>query len=251
MKSNNKAEKDKRFGRVLWSFFTSLKLTISLMILLALVSIIGTVILQNASPDQYLRHYSFSTYNTLKTLGFLDMYHSWWFVLLIILLCINLLACSIKNFPRIWKSMTRSNPILDDEQVKTLPYVATIKKDLSLDEVRGKIIRIIKKHFGSPQETIVNGDCNLFAEKSKYFRLGIYITHASVIIILIGGLIGSFFGFEGNVNIIEGHSADRIVLQNSLSVMELGFEVRCDDLFKRHTAEVSLQCQSCKFGMVP
>jgi cytochrome c biogenesis protein len=170
-----------------------------------------------------------STYNTLRVLGLLDIYHSWWFILLLTLLCLNLLACSIKNFPRTWKRITRSKPILEDNQVKTLPFLATIKIDTSFDEARTRVAQTLKKHFSSPQETYLNGACHLFAEKAKYSRLGIYLTHASVMIILIGSLIGSFFGFKGSVNIIEGETVDRILLSKNFSYYELGFEVRCDD----------------------
>ena len=213
----------------LGKIFTSLKLTISLLIILALVSVIGTLILQNASPDQYLRHYSHFSYTALKTLGFLDVYHSWWFILLLILLCFNLLACSMKNLSRTWKTMTQSDLILHDDQIKILPLVATMKKDFSLEEAKRKVVKILEKHFASPKEILQNETYHIFAEKSKYSRLGIYITHASVIIILIGGMVGSIFGFKGNVNILEGRSADRIMIRNNHSVRELGFKVRCDN----------------------
>jgi cytochrome c biogenesis protein len=58
--------------------------------------------------------------------------------------------------------------------------------------------------------------------------LGFLITHLSVIIILIGGLIGSLWGLKGNVEIFEGASAHQIRLQNGF-MFDLGFEVRCDD----------------------
>ena len=56
------------------AFFASLKLTIFLLILLAMVSIIGTVIPQNMMQAEYLKVYKESTYATLKAVGFLDMY---------------------------------------------------------------------------------------------------------------------------------------------------------------------------------
>ncbi len=229
IQGNNKKGKKGNLIKKLKDFLTSLKLTIFLMIILALTSIVGTIIPQNALPDQYLRYYSLTTYQTLKALGFLDVYHSWWFILLLSFLCLNLLVCSLKSFPRIWKIITQPNPILNEEQIKALPYLITIKKDFSLDEIKERIIEILKKHFGPPRETFLNGTFHLFAEKSRFSRLGVFITHASVIIILAGGLIGSIFGFEGNVNIVEGQSIDRILIPGSHLVKELGFEVRCDE----------------------
>ncbi len=52
--------------------------------------------------------------------------------------------------------------------------------------------------------------------------------HAGVLVIILGAVIGSILGFDGNVNIPEGGSADRIELRGGKGVMELGFSVMCD-----------------------
>ena len=81
----------------LWDFFCSLKLTIVSLILLALTSIIGTVIQQNRSPEEYLQLYGEKLYRFFDALHFFDMYHSWWFLALLGLFCLNLVACSLKR----------------------------------------------------------------------------------------------------------------------------------------------------------
>ena len=54
------------------------------------------------------------------------MYHSWWFILLLSLLTINLIACSIKRLPRIWKTITQPVMVMDDSLEKTLSNCTTI-----------------------------------------------------------------------------------------------------------------------------
>ena len=222
---DKKTEESKKNGNV---FFTSLKFTLALLLLLAAVSIIGTVIPQNLSEGEYLRHYSLASYTVLKTLGIFDLYHSWWFILLLFLLSINLIACSIKNIPRTLKNLTQVSPVLTDDQIKSLSLKTRIDKEMSLNDTREQIVRILKKDFGSPKETLENGISHFFCEKARYSRLGFFITHVSVIIILIGGLIGSLWGFKGNVEIPEGGSIRHIRLQNG-PMFDLGFIVKCDD----------------------
>ncbi|RJQ41665.1 MAG: hypothetical protein C4550_01085, partial [Nitrospiraceae bacterium] len=53
-------------------------------------------------------------------------------------------------------------------------------------------------------ETKETGGYQLYAEKGNYSRLGVYITHLSILLILIGALIGIFFGFKGFLNLPEG-----------------------------------------------
>ena len=209
--------------------FQSLKLTISLFVILSVTSIIGTVIPQNASPAEYLKFYKESTYKILEGLGFLDMYHTWWFIALLILLCLNLLACSLKNFPRTWKAITRINPVLEDNQVRTLPFVESARMKSSLDNGRDSVSQALKKNFRSPKETVIDGTHHFFAEKAKYSRLGVYVTHVSIFLILGGGLIGVLFGFRGHVTIFEGNTIEKVMVSKKTATYELGFEVRCDD----------------------
>jgi cytochrome c biogenesis protein len=71
-------EKEKGFFPSPWDSLSSVRLTIPLLIVLAVVSIFGTLIPQNGTPEEYLRIYKFSTYKILRILGFLDMYHAGW-----------------------------------------------------------------------------------------------------------------------------------------------------------------------------
>jgi cytochrome c biogenesis protein len=76
-------------------------------------------------------------------------------------------------------------------------------------------------------ETAANG-FSLFGEKGRWTRLGVYVVHASVIFLLIGGLIGSIFGFDGYANIPEGEAVGSIRIGNGSKTLPLDFQIRCD-----------------------
>ncbi len=233
MENDKRPQKPKRphgSNNTAWGVLASVKLTIGLLIFLAFVSIIGTIIPQNASEAAYLRHYGPQAYAALRTLGFLDIYHSWWFNCLLALLSLNLLTCSARNIPRTWRIIRRADLTPDDTRLKSLPCVVSIRRKASPEEAKDLLITRVRKFLGSPVETADGETLHLFAEKAKYSRLGVYVTHASVIIILAGGLIGSLFGFKGNVTIVEGERASQIVVfQKGMSFKQLGFDIRCDD----------------------
>ena len=89
----------------------------------------------------------------------------------------------------------------------------------------------LKKWFGKQKRTETESAITLFSEKGRFSRLGVYITHLSIIIILIGGLIGSFYGFKGFVNILEGETIHQIYLRTRDKEIPkpIDFSVRCDD----------------------
>jgi cytochrome c biogenesis protein len=215
----------------LWDLLCSVRLSIFLLILLALASILGTLIKQNASPMEYAQQFGPGLYGFLNRLGLFDMYHSWWFRGILALLAINIISCSWTRFPRIWRKITRPQGEVDKVQVATLPYTKRLKRSLSPEEVAGKASSIIGGIFRKPLLSETNEATVIFAERGRMARLGVYITHLSILIILFGALIGSLFGFKGFVNIPEGKTIDRIFTRQRQGMMPktLGFKVRCDD----------------------
>jgi cytochrome c biogenesis protein len=222
------AKTEKKASEAVWEALSSLRLTIGLLIILAVVSIFGTVIPQNASPEEYLRVYKFSTYRILHILGFLDMYRSWWFVFLLALLSLNLIACSAGRFRLTWRQVFSPRARLDDPEWGSL----SPRKSLSLKgppaawvgPVRGGLAA----RFSPPKVIEEEGAAHFFAEKGKFSRLGVYFVHLGVLVILGGALIGFFYGFRGGVNLLEGETAGKLTLRNGRQVPFPGFQLKLE-----------------------
>ncbi|OGP89684.1 MAG: hypothetical protein A2156_00545 [Deltaproteobacteria bacterium RBG_16_48_10] len=228
-------EKEKGYDVILFDLFRSLKLTIFLLILLAILSIIGTVITQNAASEEYVQRYGVRLYEVLDFFNLFDMYHSWWFSTILLLLVVNLVACSLHRFPGVWKQFFRKSGAgaLEDSMVKILPYVERVSLKPNKTNLEERIRSQLKKGFKHQNRIETESTITLFSEKGKFSRLGVYIAHLSLIIILIGGLTGSrsLFGFKGFVNILEGETVDHIGIRMKDKVVEMSipFSVRCDD----------------------
>ncbi|MGQ9647843.1 MAG: cytochrome c biogenesis protein ResB [Thermodesulfobacteriota bacterium] len=225
-------QKEEGFIGVLFNLIRSVKLTIGLLILLAIVSIIGTLIKQNASSAEYIERYGVELYHVLNFFNLFDMYHSWWFSAILILLVVNLIACSIRRIQGIVRQVFRGSETkaLEDAAIRTLPYVERIRS-ASPSQREEEIQTGLKKWLGSPRRIETESSIMLFSEKGRFSRLGFPVTHLSILIILIGGLLGSVYGFRGFVNILEGETVDQVFLRikDKEVARPLGFKVRCDD----------------------
>ena len=210
----------------LWDFFCSLRLTIFLLIGLALTSIIGTVI-QQGPQREYLATLSETKIRLYSALGFFDMYHSWWFILLLYLLTLNLICCSIKRLPRVWKIVSEPVLVMDEAFQKSLTSVKELKLRGGKSELKDKLASLLKAEFAAPVVTERDGAYHLFAQKNRWCRLGVYVVHFSIIIIFIGALIGSFFGYKGYVNIPEGGAISQVATRGG-KMVDLGYQVRCE-----------------------
>ncbi|NOY13656.1 MAG: cytochrome c biogenesis protein ResB [Deltaproteobacteria bacterium] len=222
-------EKKNSLSDRVWDFFCSLKLTITIMLLLAVTSIIGTVIQQNAPAADYIKEYGQANYKLFVKLQFVDMYHSWWFIGLLGLFSINLICCSIKNFPRAWKfvksPMLVASPGILKNSANRAEY--TTKEDKQ--QLAGRLTDLLKKEFGKTTVTEVDGKLYLFAQKGIYSRFGAYMTHLSILIIMAGAIIGNLWGYKAYVNIVEGTSIKQVLSSSGQTPINLGFTVRCDN----------------------
>lgn len=110
----------------LWNFFASVRLTVIILLSLATTSVIGTIIPQNESPAAYFRQYGEFFYRLFNALDIFDMYHSWWFQFLLLLLTLNIVVCSINRLSSTWKIVFTKNPRSIFRNSKT----SRIKKNL-------------------------------------------------------------------------------------------------------------------------
>lgn len=227
--TNTATQANENHADQIWDFFCSLKLTISILLLLALTSIIGTVIQQNAPAAEYIREYGEANYKLFQTLQFTDMYHSWWFVGLLALFSINLICCSIKHFPRVWKFVKEPALVPSPGILKGSANRLEMTSDASRQQLTSRLSAFLKMEFSAATETEVDGKTYLFAQKGIFSRFGAYTTHLSILIIMAGAIIGNVWGYKAVVNIVEGTSTDQVWLRSNSQPIKLGFTVRCDD----------------------
>lgn len=212
----------------LWNFFTSVKLSVILLLILAATSIIGTIIPQNETPEKYIQAFGEVLYKIFNVFDFFDMYHSWWFQFLILMLSVNIVVCSINRLSAIWKIVFVKIPPFNISRFRKISNKEEFTSKGPPEELLKIYKRFVSKRFGySRVEDTDKGLC-IFAEKWRWTRLGVYAVHLSVLLLLFGSLIGSFFGFEGYINIPEGGSINSIKLRHAGKVKDLGFTVRCE-----------------------
>ncbi len=224
-----KNESNTGFLKKIWKFFTSVKLTVIILLLLAVTSIIGTVIPQKENPAAYLKEYGESLYRIFSAFDIFDMYHSWWFQFILIMLIINIVVCSIDRLSKTWKILFVKKPLFNISKFRAIPEREEFVDKRPCLDLENIYKQTVSKRFGySRVEKTDNGFC-VFGEKGRWTRIGVYIVHLSIILMVIGGLIGSIFGFEGFVNIVEGETAASIMLRNSGKSHDLDFKIRCDD----------------------
>ncbi len=201
----------------IFAFFTSVKTAITLLFLLAAGSILGTVIPQTLAPETALGM-TFKARLAL-ILEIHNIYRSWWFILLLILLALSLIACLIKRMPPIiaeWNGTGRRKQF----SLKRTPTAAAKRSPALLEDVGTGLMGGAPIALGAPADGLV-------WVKHRVGLLGFPLLHVGIIIILLGGLLGAVYGYKGRIQITEGTTESRLTLQNGKQAT-LPFEIAVD-----------------------
>ena len=219
-------------GNPIWQFFTSVKLTVIVLLLLASTSVIGTLIPQNGSEAFYIQKYGEVFYSLFNALDIFDMYNAWWFMLLLIVLAINIVVCSIDKLQGTWKIIFPKKMTFNIERFRRLKNKETFtcrpSEEKGMAHIATDYEALIRKQFGTVMVDMQEAGTVIFGETGRWTRIGVYVVHISILFMLIGAVIGSVWGYKAFVTIPEGESIQTAPLRGSDKVVDLGFSLRCN-----------------------
>ncbi|MBF0204048.1 MAG: cytochrome c biogenesis protein ResB [Desulfamplus sp.] len=233
-KNNSEISSENRSGNKvglenqIWNFFTSVKLTVVVLILLAATSIIGTFIPQNGAEELYIHKYGEFFFKFFSILDIFDMYNAWWFMLLLMLLSINIIICSIDKINTTWKIIFPDKVNFNIERFRHLKHKEVFVSGQNIESLEDKYLSFIEKSFGMALKEETDQGVAIFGEQGRWTRLGVYVVHLSVLCMLAGAVIGSIWGFKAFVAIPEGETVDTVFLRGNDVAVPLGFQIRCN-----------------------
>lgn len=182
-----------------WNFFSSVKVGVTLIVVTLIASIIGTVLPQegNLSIQIPVNQYYEERYGWFGkiyyTLGFHDLYGSWWYLLLIASIGVSLVICSLDRVIPLYKALKNQKVTRNSGFLKRQRLYSEKQIDNTVGDIEIVKERLTKKRYNVMEE---NG--NLLAEKGRFSRWGPYINHIGLIIFLIGAMLRFAPGFYVN-----------------------------------------------------
>jgi cytochrome c biogenesis protein len=233
--------RDQNFVDAIWDGFASLRLTIPLMLLLASACTLGTFANPENRPMTEIRaaigHAWF--YPGYQFFELNDLFHSWWFVLLLVMITLNLTACTIERLPRIFKIALRPEKRLNDTQLRGIKHSLHLQSKSPPAKAAAEVAALLRARGFEPEVLRAEGagpdagSTYVFAEKGRYSRFGVWTVHLSLFLTLAGALLGRLMGKEGIVNVpMDGGTFDFIFRKTAAGSPfkePLGFNVRVDD----------------------
>ncbi len=208
----------------LWKSLTSIRLTIFLLLVLALIALLGTLLPQGEPPGYYVARFGEGLGSFLGQSGLTRIYSSPWFLGPMALFTLNLLACLLQGLPQAIKRVSQP---FTGEMAAALPERGRFTWPVHVNP-QHLVAGILRAELGRPRQTTAGNREFFLVERGRFRPLGPYIIHLSLLFILLGGLIGKFWGVEGRLPIHEGGVAKGFLVQGSHSETPMPFQLRLD-----------------------
>jgi cytochrome c biogenesis protein len=174
----------------IWNYFSSVKVGVSLIVLVIVAIAIGTIFPQsvyippNADPDTFYKDAYGQLGQLYKNLGFDNLYNSWWFVTLLGLLGLSIIVASIDRFIPLYRVLKNQKVTRHERFMKRQRIVST-----TLVKDPEGFIKQAKKVLQEKRYKVSEEKGNLLAEKNRFSRWGPYVNHIGLIIVLLAGVL--------------------------------------------------------------
>lgn len=207
-----------------------MRFAVSLLTVLGIASIIGTVLKQNEPYTNYIVQFGQFWFEVFEVLGLYDVYHSAWFLLILVFLVLSTSLCVYRNSPTMLKEMRVWREHATEKSLRAFSHRHEYKATGSADEIKAKLARFLTaRGFRFKVVQHADGGELIAAKAGTYQRLGYIFTHAAIVIICIGGLIDGNVPFK--IQELMGHKtvetldipASEVPDESRLSTANLSF----------------------------
>jgi cytochrome c biogenesis protein len=189
----------------LLNFFTSVRVAITLLIILILASILGTLIPQGRGAEEYLVRYGWLA-GLFDRLQLTSLYRSIWYIALLALFSLNIVICTLARLGPKFRKAFRFRFETDPKNILALKIKDKLKLGLPLSAAGEAARRELSRHNFRLREEKDERRIYLTGHKRILGLFGSDIVHLGILVILVGGILSGLAGFRKDLSFVEGQT---------------------------------------------
>ena len=172
---------------------SSMRFAISLLTVICIASVIGTVVKQHEPFNNYVNQFGPFWAEVFSTAQLFAVYSAWWFLLILAFLVISTSLCIARNTPKILVDLKSFKENIREQSLKAFPH----KAEASLAETPEVAARRIGQTLvGSgwkvklqSRETPGGIGWMVAAKAGAANKLGYIAAHSAIVLVCVGGLL--------------------------------------------------------------
>ena len=177
------------FGRALFELMSSMRFAISLLSILAIASIIGTVLKQAEPYNNYIIQFGQYWFQFFETLGLYDVYHAAWFLLILTFLVASTSVCISRNAPNFIKEMRSFREHVSETSLRAFKHQHEANIAQAPEAYAASAQAYLQAQGYKVKNLPREGGVLLAAKAGSGNRVGYLLAHSAIVLICIGGLL--------------------------------------------------------------
>jgi cytochrome c biogenesis protein len=167
-----------------------MRFAITMLSVVAIASIIGTVVKQSEPYNNYLVQFGQFWFPIFEVFDVYNIYQAFWFLIILLFLVVSTSLCVSRNSPKIIKDIRRFQGSLSHSSFKKFKNYYEFSSDKSLNTLTEILNKAGFRIKASKDKDI------LVAKKGDLQKLGYIFTHLAIIVISIGGILDGNLYFK-------------------------------------------------------
>ncbi len=176
---------------------SSMRFSISLLTVICIASVIGTVLKQNEPANNYVNQFGPFWAEFFGAVSLYSVYSAWWFLLILAFLVTSTSLCIARNAPKIFADLKTYKENIREQSLKAFGHRASSSLNESPEVAAQRIgkmlagggwkVKLQPREFSSGGVTTVGW--MVAAKAGAANKIGYLAAHSAIVLVCVGGLL--------------------------------------------------------------
>ncbi len=172
---------------------SSMRFAISLLTVICIASVIGTVVKQHEPFNNYVNQFGPFWADVFASANLFSVYSAWWFLLILAFLVTSTSLCIIRNTPKIFSDFKAYKENIREQSLKAFPNRAesTLGEapEAAANRIGQQLLGAGWKVKLQSRDTAAGTGWMVAAKKGVANKIGYLAAHSAIVLVCIGGLL--------------------------------------------------------------
>jgi len=170
---------------------SSMRFAISLLTLISIASIIGTVLKQNEPMANYVNQFGPFWFTLFDHLGLYTVYSAWWFLLIMSFLVVSTSLCIVRNAPKMLKDARSWRENVREQSLRNFHHKMEWRMPQAPGAASEQMAQRVAAQGYKVKQVDKDGATLITAKRGAASKWGYIFAHSAIVIICVGGLLDS------------------------------------------------------------
>ena len=167
---------------------SSMRFSISLLTLICIASVIGTVVKQHEPYNNYVNQFGPFWAELFGNVGLYTVYSAWWFLLILAFLVTSTSLCIARNTPKILVELRSYKENIREQSLRAFHHKAEGTLTTSPEATLARVNDLLVAQGWRARAQVRNNGTMVAARRGMANKVGYLCAHSAIVLICLGGL---------------------------------------------------------------